>query len=186
MKSFTVALGSAFLALIVSSYAPLAAAAPSCGDPGDPFAEFYNGGAPGKTWRITMVTHDHEDHGLHLTEGDTFTLKYNSNCEIVLAPGPNLALRWGNQSRLLARESRVAANLRSVENEVCTTIGIGHEDQGASEIVARPHLMRMKMIDTPNGRKLQIAYSHRARATDDCSSDGTLSNVHRGVAHAED
>lgn len=186
MKRLTAGLSLACLVTCLTAYIPLASAAPSCGDPDDPFAEFYAGGAPGKVWRVTMVTHDHEDHGLHLVEGDSFTVKYNANCEVVMAPGPELAGRWGNNSRLLARESRVSADLRGVDNELCTTVGIGHEQVGASEIVARPHILRMKMIGTGDGRKLQIRYSHRSSARDDCSSDGSLSNIHGGIAHAED
>ena len=156
MKRLTAGLGLACLLTSLIAYIPLATAAPSCGDPDDPFADFYAGGAPGKVWRITMVTHDHEDHGLHLVEGDTFTVKYNANCEVVMAPGPELAGRWGNYSRLLARESRVSADLRRVDNELCTTVVIGHEQVGASEVIARPHILRMKMTSHGEGRKLQI------------------------------
>lgn len=183
MKRLTA--GLACLIISLTAYSPLASAAPSCGDPDDPFAEFYAGGGPGKEWRITMVTHDHEDHGLHLVEGDTFTVKYNANCEVVLAPGQALAGRWGSYSRLLARDSRVSADLRGVDNELCTTVGIGHEQLGGSEVIARPHILRMKMIGSGEGRKLQIRYSHRGSTSDDCSSDGSLSNIHGGTAHAE-
>lgn len=184
MKRMTAALGSACLVTSLMAYLPVATAAPACGDPDDPFAQFYDGA--GKTWRITMVTHDHEDHGLHLVEGDSFTVRYNADCEVVMAPGPQLATRWGNNSRLLDRGSRVSSDLRSVENELCTTVGIGHEQMGASEVIDRPHTLRMQMIGQDNGRKLQIRYAHRTSATDDCSSDGSLSNVHGGIAHAED
>jgi len=186
MKRMTAAFGFACFLTSLMTYASIASAAPSCGDPGDPFAEFYSGGGPGKTWHITMVTHDHEDHGLHLVQGDSFTVRYNADCEVVMAPGPELASRWGGYSRLLARESRVSSDLRSVDNELCTTVGIGHEEMGAQEVVARPHILRMRMIGSGNGRKLQIKYSHRASVRDDCSSDGSLSNVHGGTAHAED
>lgn len=185
MKRLSAGLGLACLVTTLMAYVPLAAAAPSCGDPDDPFAEFYAGGAPGKVWRITLVTHDHEDHGLHLIEGDTFTVKYNASCEVVLAPGPALAGRWGANSRLLARQSRVSADLRGVDNELCTTVGISHEQLGAAEVIARPHILRMKMIGAGENRKLQIRYSHRGSGNDDCSSDGSLSNIHGGIAHAE-
>lgn len=186
MKKMTAALGCACLLAGLMTYLPLATAAPSCGDPSDPFADFYSNGGSGKTWRITMVTHDHEDHGLHLVEGDAFTVRYNANCEVVLAPGPQLATRWGNNSRLLERGSRVSSDLLRVENELCTTVGIGHEQMGASEVIDRPHTLRMQMIGEGNSRKLQIRYAHRTNASDDCSSNGNLSSVHGGRAHAED
>lgn len=186
MKKMTVALGCACLLTGLMAYLPLATATPSCGAPDDPFADFYSGSGSGKAWRITMVTHDHEDHGLHLVEGDSFTVRYNASCEVVLAPGPQLATRWGNYSRLLERGSYVSSDLSRVENELCTTVGIVHEQMGAQELIARPHILRMKMIGNGDGRKLQIKYSHRVDATNDCSSDGSLSNVHGGTAHAED
>lgn len=185
MKHVDTTLGYACLLAGLMMFAPVAGAAPSCGTPDDAFADFYHEAGLAKTWRITMVSHDHEDHGLHLVEGDSFSVRYNADCEVVMAPGPQLATRWGGHSRLLARDSRVSADLRSIDNGLCTTVGISHDRMGALEQVARPHILRMRMIDTGNGRKLEIRYAHRAGAADDCASYNGLDNVHGGIAHAE-
>jgi hypothetical protein len=162
-----------------------AANAAECGDSGDPFAAFYGYQGIGKEWHVSMVAPDHEDHGLHLSEGDTFVLRTNQSCEVVLVPGPELALRWGPYHQHLGRESK-AVDPRTISNELCTTMGLGHGHAASGNIVARPHLVRLTLVGAADDPTLEIRYGHRSSMADNCSNDGLLDSIHGGVAHAED
>jgi len=157
-----------------------------CRDSGDPFVDYYGGQGGEHAWHITSVTPDHEDHGIHLAEGDMLTLDVNTDCEVILAPGPALAQRWGAQRRHMKRQSRFRANARKATHTLCTTIGLGHEPAGSSDMISRPHLMRLTVVEVNGERTLEIRYGHRSRMKDDCDDDGILDNVHGGTAHAQD
>ncbi len=157
-----------------------------CRDAGDPFAEYYGATADKRAWYITSVTSDHEDHGIHLVEGDSFTLDVTSDCEVVMAPGPNLSQRWGGQRRQMTRQSRFRSGGRKATHSLCTTLGLSHDAPGMPDTIARPHLVRISMIKVNGNRVMEIKYGHRSRMKDDCSNDGVLDNIHGGTAHAQD
>lgn len=122
---------------------------------------------------------------MHLSEGDSFVLQADANCEVVLIPGPLLGQRWGSALQQFGRESKVVDH-SSISNELCTTMGLGHEFGTTGAIVARPHLVRLRMLDTEDGPRLEIRYGHRSSMADTCSNDGLLDGIHNGIAHAED
>jgi hypothetical protein len=182
MRTFFCAGGVALALLMLT--APAAGAA-QCGDRDDPFAAYYGQQGIGKQWQVTMVTPDHEDHGLHLVEGDSFVLTADENCEVILVPGPTLSQRWGSDLQQLGRES-TAVDPRTISNELCTTMSLGHKSSTTGNVVERPHLLRLSLSGDTVSPRLEIRYGHRSRMADSCSNDGLLDSVHGGVAHAED
>jgi len=161
-----------------------AAQAAQCGDTDDPFAAYYGQQEVGKEWHISMVSADHEDHGLHLSEGDTFILKASMDCEVVMIPGPLLAQRWGNSHQHLGRENK-AIDHRTISNELCTTMGLSHGHADADDVISRPHLVRLRLIGNASDPRIEIAYGHRSTMADNCSNDGLLDSIHGGIAHGE-
>lgn len=159
-------------------------ASSACGDPDDPFAIYYGQQGVGKQWHISTVTPDHEDHGLHLSEGDSFVLRANESCEVILIPGGAMQQRWGASHQQLGRENK-AIDHSTVSNELCTTMSLGHGDENSGNLVARPHLVRVKLVEGSASTRIEIRYGHRSTMGDDCSNDGLLDNIHGGIAHAE-
>ena len=186
MKSKRAISGCVVLGVALLTLTTAAAEPTQCRDSGDPFIDYYSSQAGEHIWYITSVTPDHEDHGIHLMEGDMLMLDVTADCEVVLTPGPALAQRWGAQRRQLVRQSGSNANGGRASHTLCTTVGLGHESMGTPDMIARPHLMRLTTIDVNGYRTLEIRYGHRSTMQDDCENDGLLDNVHGGTAHAQD
>ncbi len=186
MKPRRATLNCLGLSAILLTLSTAAADPIQCRDSRDPFIDYYGSQAGEHAWYITSVTPDHEDHGIHLMEGDMLLLDVTADCEVVLTPGPALAQRWGTQRRQLVRQSGSNANGGRASDTLCTTIGLGHESNGTPDMIARPHLMRLTTIDVNGYQTLEIRYGHRSTMQDDCENDGILDNVHGGTAHAQD